>query len=314
MNNWRYILLLTTAFIFSNVNAQTAKKVVVLEVTVPDSVMNDSVLSSVLKAMPIDVEKIEIQNPKSSKQSLDEDWTIVQGDTVSMIIPERNYSRYDRGLFNFLFIPKGQWSFGITASYGEFNSNDIQILSILKDFNFTGSMFSIKPYISYFIRNNQAIGMRMGYTRNNAELGSLSLDFDEDINFTLRDVNYNSESYSASFFYRNYIGLDRNKRFAVFNEVDLQFASGSGHFSRLYNDKPRVTRTITTDARLNFSPGVCVFIQDYISFNVSFGVFGIYYKKESQTTDDVDEGSRVTSGANFRFNLFNLNLGIAVHI
>ena len=61
-----------------------------------------------------------------------EEQVIVGGDTVSIILPQKNYGRFDRGLFNFLFIPKGQWSFGIQASYGEFNTEDFQILSILK--------------------------------------------------------------------------------------------------------------------------------------------------------------------------------------
>ncbi|HRN04977.1 MAG TPA: hypothetical protein PLL05_07995, partial [Muribaculaceae bacterium] len=33
---------------------------------------------------------------------------IVGLDTVSIIIPEHNFGRYDRGLYNYLFIPKGQ--------------------------------------------------------------------------------------------------------------------------------------------------------------------------------------------------------------
>ena len=57
---------------------------------------------------------------------------IVDGDTVSMIIPERNYGRYDRGLFNYLYLPKGDWAFGFTASYGELNTDDVQVLSMLK--------------------------------------------------------------------------------------------------------------------------------------------------------------------------------------
>ena len=63
---------------------------------------------------------------------------VIGKDTVSLIIPERNWGRYDRGLFNYLFIPKGQWSFGLTASYGEFNSEDTNLLSYLTDFDFEG--------------------------------------------------------------------------------------------------------------------------------------------------------------------------------
>ena len=65
---------------------------------------------------------------------------IVDGDTVSMVIPQRNFGRYDRGLFNYLFIPKGKWAFGLTASYGELNTDDIQVLGILKDLDFKGKI------------------------------------------------------------------------------------------------------------------------------------------------------------------------------
>ena len=57
-----------------------------------------------------------------------------------------------------------------------------------------------------------------------------------------------------------------------------------------------------------------MFIQENVAFNVSFGIFGIKFRKERQTTDGVDEGSRFTSGANFRFNIFNISLGMMVVI
>lgn len=239
---------------------------------------------------------------------------IIGNDTVSMIIPERNLGRFDRGLRNYIFVPKGKWGFGITAAYGEISTQDVQILSLLKDFNFTGKQYSIKPYISYFFRNNQSIGLRINYTRGIADLTGLSVDFDEDLNFQLKDVSYYQQSYAVSTFYRNYVGLDHNGRFGIFNEVDLEFSSGSARFRRIFNGEPKNTRTITTQASLNFSPGVCVFIQDYVSFNVSFGVFGLKMRHERQSTDGVDEGSRFTSGANFRFNIFNINFGLMVVI
>lgn len=243
-----------------------------------------------------------------------DDYVIVGNDTVSMIIPERNFGRYDRGLFNYLFIPKGHWAFGLTASYGELNTDDIQILSILKDVDFGGKLYSLNPTVSYFFRNNQSIGLKFSYTRGVADLSNLALDFDSDLSFSIHDVSYYTNSYAISTFYRNYVGLGKSKRFAVFNEVDLQFGSGSSRFKRIYNGEPRDTRTITTKAALNFSPGLCVFIQDVVSFNVSFGVFGVQLQREHQTTDGIDEGSRFTSGANFRFNIFNINFGMMVVI
>lgn len=239
---------------------------------------------------------------------------IVGDDTVSVIIPEHNFGRYDRGLYNFLFIPKGQWSFGLSASYGELNTDDVQVLSILKDVDFKGKIYSIQPTVAYFIRNNQSIGLKLTYSRGTADLTNLALDFDDDINFTLKDVSYYTESYVLGTFYRNYVGLGRSKRFGIFNEVDLSFQSGASRFNRLYNDEPKSTKTTVTQASLNFSPGIAVFIQDNVAFNVSFGVFGLKWRKEHQLTDGVDEGTRFSSGANFRFNIFNINFGLMVVI
>ncbi|MDO4319199.1 MAG: hypothetical protein Q4C34_01370 [Bacteroidales bacterium] len=239
---------------------------------------------------------------------------IVGNDTVPLVIPERNFGRYDRGLFNYLFIPKGKWSFGLTASYGELNTEDVQVLSLLKNVDFKGKIYSIKPFISYFIRNNQSVGLRFNYSRGIGDLDNLSMDFDEDLNFSIHDVSYYTQSYSASIFYRNYIGLNKSKRFGIFNEVDVTVGSGSTRFKRIYNSEPKDTRTIITQGSLNFSPGVCVFIQEYVAFNVSFGVFGINFRREHQMTDGLDEGTRFTSGANFRFNIFNINFGMMVVI
>ena len=239
---------------------------------------------------------------------------VVGNDTVNVIIPERNLGRFDRGLFNYIFIPRNKWGFGITASYGELNTDDVQVLSILKDVDFNGKMYSIRPYLSYFIRNSQSVGLKFNYNRGIADLGRLAVDFDDDLNFTLRDVSYYQQSFGIGAFYRNYVGLDHNGRFSIFNEVELGFSSGSSRFRRLYNSEPRDTRTTSTEVSLNFSPGVCVFIQEYVSFNVSFGVFGLKMRNEKQLTNGIDEGSRFTSGANFRFNIFNINFGLMVVI
>jgi len=79
---------------------------------------------------------------------------IVQGDTVDIIIPEANYGRFDRGLYNYIFIPKGKWGFGITASYGELKTQDIEVLSMLQNIDFKGKIYSVRPAISYFYTSN----------------------------------------------------------------------------------------------------------------------------------------------------------------
>lgn len=239
---------------------------------------------------------------------------IVAGDTIPSVIKEHNFGRFDRGLYNYIFIPRGKWGFGVTASYGELQTEDIQVLSILKDFDVKGKMYSVRPYLSYFFAHNRSVGLKFNYSRGEADLANMGFDFSDDFSFNIRDVSYYQQSFAVSTFYRGYVGLDNSGRFGIFNEVDLAFGSGSSRFKRLYAGEPRDTRTIITQGSLNFSPGVCIFIQDMVSFNLSFGVFGLKWRKESQTTDGVYEGSRVTSGANFKFNIFNINFGLMVVI
>lgn len=272
------------------------------------------IVAATLALCGIDANASELVSAHDDVLSPRDELVVVGNDTVSVVIEEKNYGRYDRGLLNYLYIPKGGWSFGLSASYGELNADDVQILSVLKDFDFGGEIYSIKPSVSYFFKNNQSAGVRINYTRGKADINSLVVDFDEDLNFSLKDVSYDSKTYGISLFHRRYIGLDRSKRFALFNEMDLVYSGGSQRFKRYYNNELSDTRTTVNEVSLKFCPGVNVFVHEYVSFNLSFGVFGIYYRNEKQKTNEIYEGSRSTSGASFKFNVFNINLGLGIHI
>lgn len=238
--------------------------------------------------------------------------TIHRGDTVNMVLKSLKLGRYDRGLSNFLYIPKGVWSVGLTVSYGEIGMRDLDIFGLLSDVNIGANAFSIKPYVQYFVRNNLAVGLKFGYYNAKGNIDSFNVDIDEDMNFNLSDIMYRAESYSAAATLSQYIGLTRRGRFGVYNEIELAFQTGNSEFRRPYNGEPQTTFTTTTDVQLNFSPGVQVFIMKNVAFHVSFGVFGFYLKNEKQRENDEPAGNRFSSGANFRFNIFNINFGIGV--
>lgn len=242
-----------------------------------------------------------------------DEMTVHRGDTVPMVLRSINLGRYDRGLSNFLYIPKGVWAIGLTASYGEIGTSDLEVMGLLTDIDIRAHMFSIKPYLQYFIRNNMAVGLKFGYYNARGNVDSFSADF-EGIGFDLSDIMYRSESYSAAFTFSQYIGLSRRGRFGVFNEVELSFQSGNSEFRRPLNGEPAVTHTTSMETQLNFSPGIQVFIMKNVAFHVSFGVFGFYFKNEKQRENDEPAGNRFSSGANFRFNIFNINFGIAVNL
>lgn len=240
--------------------------------------------------------------------------TIYRGDTIPMVLKSINLGRYDRGLFNFLYIPKGTLSLGLTASYGQFSTNDLEMLGLISDVSLGGNVFSIKPYLQYFIRNNMAVGVKFGYYNARGNIDSFALDIDDDMNFSLNDIMYHSRSFSYAATLTQYIGLTRRGRFGVFNEIELAMNHGTSDFQRPYGGVLRTTHTVTTEGQINFSPGLQVFIMKQVAFHVSFGVFGFSFKNERQTEDGVYTGKRFSSGANFRFNIFNINFGIAVNV
>ena len=94
----------------------------------------------------------------------------------------------------------------------------------------------------------------------------------------------------------------------------MAFSSGNSDFRRPFNGELKNTHTNTMEVALNFSPGLSVYIMDPVTFNISFGVFGVHLRNEKQNVDGEDLGNRFTSGANFRFNIFNISFGVAVNL
>ncbi len=269
----------------------------------------DSLQSDVFKLLMGNSKVVDDESKFDSSEKVT--W---KGDTIPMKLRSRNLGRYDRGLFNYLFLPKGRWGFGLTASYGEISTDNLEIFDLLNDIDLGGHIFSIKPFLEYTISNNISVGLRFGYTSGKGNVDSFKVDIDEDMNFNLHDIMYRNESYTAAVLFRQYIGIARRGRFGVFNEVELAFSSGNSDFQRPYAGELRTTHTTYMKAGLNFSPGVSVFMMKNVAFNLSFGVFGFYLKNERQMENGIEIGNRTTSGANFRFNLFNINFGIAVHV
>ncbi|MDE6551351.1 MAG: hypothetical protein K2K98_00110 [Muribaculaceae bacterium] len=240
--------------------------------------------------------------------------TYWRGDSIPMALPTKRLGRYDRKLYNWLIYPKGLWHIGLTANYGELNTEDMEILSIVNDIDLHGKIYSVKPSVSYFLRNNLCVGLRLAFTKGDMAVNSLKVDIDEDMSFNLHDIKYTSDSYAAAVFLQQYFGLSRRGRFAVFNEAELSVGTGNSHFIRPFDGELRDTRTKTQSLNINYSPGVSIMMMKNAAFNLSFGIFGFHLKNEKQWENGEESGSRFTSGINFRFNIFNINFGVSIII
>lgn len=252
-------------------------------------------------------------NTRSLEPDLTEK-TYWRGDSIAMAIPTKRYGRYDRKLYNWLIYPKGQWHLSLSANYGDLTTEDTEILSLMKDIDIHGKIYSIKPAVSYFFKSNICAGIRLAFTKGELGIDSFKVDIDEDMNFNLHDIKYSSDSYAAAIFLQQHFGLSRRGRFSVYNELELAYGMGNKHFVRPFDGEMKDTRTKTQNINISYSPGVSILVMKNAAFNLSFGILGFKLQHEKQWENGEQAGERLTSGINFKFNIFNINFGVSIVI
>lgn len=211
------------------------------------------------------------------------------------------------------FIPKGQWIVGSSVSYSQYSNDNYQFL-VIENLSGEGYSFKVSPVLCYAFKDNLAAGGRFMYSRNYTKLDNIGLHIDEDLNLDISDLYELKHSYSTMAVLRNYINLGGSKRFALFNEVQLELG---GSTSRVLNGKgDNLTGVYQTsfDASIGLSPGMVAFINNYTAVEVSIGVLGFNMSKTRQVTDQIYKSNRSSTSANFNINLFSIGLGIAFYL
>lgn len=232
----------------------------------------------------------------------------------SRIIYTKPVGRYDRGITNYRFIPKHKWIGGVTVSVFNFESDNSRLLfSLLKDIDLNLRTLSVKPFVGYAIKDNTVVGLKFGYSRISGGINNLALSV-EDLDLSLKDIKYTDDSYSFSLFHRSYIGLDPKGLFGLFNETTLGYSTGSTRFSRGADETLKYTDTSINQLKVGINPGIAIFIMPNVGAEISFGVAGFTYNWEKQKKSSGETGKRTNSGANFKINLFNINIGLTVCI
>jgi hypothetical protein len=239
-------------------------------------------------------------------------------------LEKRHIQRVDRGDLKSTFIPKGMWMCGTTVNYREWE-NENQNLLVLKNLNMEGHTLSVSPYVGYFVARNLAVGVRYNYGRNYFYLGDLDVNLGEDFNVNLEDLYYLEHKHEASLFMRNYIPLFGSKIFGAFAEVRATYSHANGKNSTgrrdLDNDINTLDGTYETvqKVQLGVSPGLCVFVTDFMAVETTIGVLGVDYKWSKfknihPYSTEYEYGKSHSGGANFKFNIFSIHLGITFYL
>lgn len=222
--------------------------------------------------------------------------------------------RLDRGIVNHTIVPKKQILLGLSASYTTFINDEYELLSVLKDFDAQGYTVSVKPFVGYFFKDNQMAGLRMGYSRTFLRVDNVSLNIDDDINFSVADVYLLEHQYSGTGLIRSYVSLGDTKRFALFNETSITFSGGNAKMLRGKGESLDGAYSKIRELHVGVTPGMTAFIMENVGVEVSFGVAGFKYRKQTQVSNQVEHGTRRSSGANFKIDLFQISIGLAVYL
>ena len=237
---------------------------------------------------------------------------------VERFLPTRR--RIDREINKLKFAYKGEVMMGLTASYGTVSSDDTDLMLIFDNIDADATIATVKPFVGYFYRDNNCIGIRFGYSHMGGTLDNTYFDAGEgnDLSGQLPYVDLSSDEYSFGIFHRSYAGLDPKGRFGLFAEFELALSTGHSSFAydpdhneggapnRTYNDK--------TQVKLAFNPGAAVYIFPNVCATISFGLGGIQYTSITQKDADGNKiGSRKASNMRFRLNIAAINFGMTIH-
>lgn len=226
--------------------------------------------------------------------------------------------RIDRNIGQHNFVYKGEFMLGLTGSYGNIQSEDSDIMLLIDNINVGLKSATIKPFFAYAYRDNLAVGMRFGYNRISGSVSSLDLNIGllaDMENIGISNMGLRNEGFSWSVFHRNYIGLDRRGIVGVIMEGELQCKTGtttlwSGDYA---NRSKSDTRNFS--ARLNFNPGMAIYVMPQVCVTVTVGVGGLYYTSIKQYDMKGEQtGLRNRSGLNLKLNIADIQVGIVAHL
>lgn len=225
--------------------------------------------------------------------------------------------KIDRGINNNVFVFKGESMVGLTVSYGTIDSEDSNIALLLDQINLSGQVFNIKPHYGFFYNDNNAVGVRLGYSYANGALDNASLNLGEaaDIDLSIGNIAYRNQGFSAAVYHRSYMSIDRKGRFGLFAEWEL-----AGKFARSKTGASAAESTYSSIAdnyrlSLNFAPGFAVYIFPNVCASVSFGLGGLQYNHIRQMDGEMNfVGKRDFSKLRFGLNLTEINIGVNVHL
>ncbi len=229
---------------------------------------------------------------------------------------------FDRGIgtSSVVFVPKGTVYTGVNFSYNTFDlgqgdgdSGYSMIFDLVNGLKGNMYTFGLAPQFSYFVGNNLSVGFRFDYDRSSVDLDNAALSIGEGMGFNVSDYHTLQHMFSGSLTLRYYMSIADSKRFAIFTEVRATESYGQSKTWKVEGDEKYGTYQNIVKGALTFVPGICVFVQDNVAFEVAIGVLGVDYIRREQIRNQVETSVMQKSGANFKINPLSIEIGTSFY-
>lgn len=220
--------------------------------------------------------------------------------------------KVDREIKRSLFVPKGYFMGGCSFSYNEQNMDNFKFM-ILKNIDVKGYTFKVSPYFGYFFKDNIAAGGRFHYGRSYLNIDNLNVKLSDDLSFDIKNFNYLEHSISGAGFLRTYMGIGNSKIFGFFNELRLAYSYGQAKMTSGIGKEFTGTHQVSHNIKIGSAPGLSAFVTNNLAVEVLIPIIGLDFAWQNQKTDQVESGYRRKSSADFKINLFGLDIGLSYY-
>lgn len=221
---------------------------------------------------------------------------------------------FERGMSKpVVFVPKGEWIAGVSVSYSAENLKNYSFL-IVESLNGKGYSFKVSPTVMFAFKDNLAAGGRFTYSRTFTRLNEASLVVSSDMGYDVDHLYSLSHSYGGVGLFRAYIPLGGSRRFAIFNEVQLEVGGGQSKLATGTGQSLSGTYQRNLKLNLGLTPGVCMMLSNYSAVEVNIGVLGFSYNHTRAITDQVYVATARTGSASFKINLFSISFGAMFYL
>jgi len=201
-----------------------------------------------------------------------------------------------------LVTPKGAKAVGLQGLWVKMDASDAQALSLVSDVTGAVKVGRIAAAFMWAYMNNNAVGLRLGYTHLDlfSESGTIRI-LTDDLKFDLGKMATTMNSFSAAVINRSWFGLDDRGRIAFITDVGLEYAH-----SVTGGEK---AAAVTDKVALQVAPGLEIFVMNNLSFFFSLNFANLSYSSSKCG----EEGSSSTFNAQIRLNVLDLNFGLAFY-